>query len=517
MKSEKDIGKLIAERLSDSEVEQPNNLMWKTIEKTLRRRRFIRIGLISVSTMLVLASLSYFLILPIVQEKGDKKQTVPQTSEVTKNSSSDSNSVKSDVKTESGNQTQLNSSRFNDSINHQNLIEADTSYRKPFFTQTKNSAKNLKTKNNKEILLNEKSQETLGNPVGQLNNRDKLDGFTSKKNEAVNVNQKHYTPTGIETKNRDVNDNSNESQNTAQNGNPEIAEKSMRFKDETATKQGVVKNDKRPNPTIASDSLMSKRIDSLTAKKSNKISKTDRKLKKNVVDSTDHKKKFNFESYFLPVVNASLYGRLKNRSTISAGLDGNEKTANLRFGFGGYGVVSVTSKFDIRLGVLYSNYSKKTFGVNVIPNDISTNYYTNVNFRNGLNYESFSNSFSQPTQITLQEELAYLEFPVDFGFIVWKKSKWTVDVIAGASAAILIENRLNALTESDTLIFLGENTNYTENILSIRLGTGIYYNFSDDLKLRLEIVSKPTFGAFQTSQADNPILLNANFGVAIRL
>ena len=517
MKGEKDIGKLIAERLSDSEVEQPNNLMWKTIEKTLMRRRFIRIGLISVSAILVLASLSYLLILPTVQEKRDKKQTVPKTSEVTKNSSSDSNSVKSDGKKESENQIEINSSNFKDSINRQNLIEEDTSYRKPFFTQTRNSAKNPKNKNSKEVLLDEKSRESLRNPVGKSNDDEKLSAYTSKKTDVVNANQKQYTPTSTQTNDRDVNNNANESKNTTQKGNPEIAEESWRFKDETPTKQGVVKNDKHPHRMTESDSLRSKRIDSLTPKKSNKISKTDRKLKKNVVDSTDKKKKFNFESYFLPVVNASLYGRLKDRSTISAGLDGNEKTANLRFGFGGYGVVRVTSKFDIRLGVLYSNYSKKTFDVDVIPSDISTNYYTNVNFKNGLNYESFSNSFSQPTQITLQEELTYLEFPVDFGFVVWKKNKWTADLIAGASAAILIENRLNALTESDTLIFLGENTNYTKNILSIRLGAGVYYNFNDYLALRLEILSKPTFGTFQTSQADNPILLNANLGIAIRL
>ena len=53
MKSEKDIGKLIAELLSHSEVEQPNNFMWKAIEKTLIRRRYLRIGLLSVSTILV--------------------------------------------------------------------------------------------------------------------------------------------------------------------------------------------------------------------------------------------------------------------------------------------------------------------------------------------------------------------------------------------------------------------------------------------------------------------------------
>ncbi|BFP39844.1 hypothetical protein FGF1_06890 [Flavobacteriaceae bacterium GF1] len=509
MESEKDIGKLIAEQLSDSEVEQSNSLVWKAIEKTLRRRRFLRLGLIWVSTIVVLTSLSYLLVLPAIQEKRNEKQTIPKVAKDSKNDSSDRNNVKSNVKKENGNQTSTNSGLFKDSIDIQILGEKGASYRKLTLTQTKNATENLKTKNGKENFIEGTSQEASTSSIGKSNNGEKLHGLYP--------NQEKNSPIGTKANHRDINDKSNKTTTIVNQSNPEIAKKLRRFTDEIAIEQNADKIDKFQNPITESDSLRSKHIDSLRSKKSSKITKIDRKLKKNAVDSTNHKKKSNLEYYFLPLVNTSLYSRLKDESTIDRALDGNKKTSNLRFGFGGYGSVRVNPKFEIRLGILYSNYSKKTFDVSIIPNDSNTNYYTNVDFKNGLNYDSFSNSFSQPEQLTLQEELAYLEFPVDFVYRVWKKSKWTADVMAGAGTSILLKNRLNALTESGDLLFLGENKNYAKYILSIRLGTGINYNFNDYLSLRLELISKPTFGTFNTSQVDNPILLNANFGIAIKL
>ncbi|MEM1337245.1 MAG: hypothetical protein AAGF96_05820 [Bacteroidota bacterium] len=518
MKSEKDIGKLIAERLSDAEVEQPSNLMWKTIEKTLIRRRFIRIGIISVSTIMVLASLSYFLILPTIQEKAVKKQTVPKTSRIIKNNSSDSNAIQSNLIRKDENQKPIHAGPINDSTYTTTLIEKNTLYRNPDFVQTKNSGKKSRnTITSKKVFPDTPSNKTLKNLAGKSKNSEKpkavgskgIDTFTSKKKKNNSIVAK--------ASDKDTTKNTNEKKEIVQQSNSKIAEKSLRIKKEGATRESVTKNDTSTNAITASDSLISGPIDSLRSKKSNKISKMDRELKKSVSDSTDYKKKFHFEYYFLPVVSTSLYGRLQDQSTISAGLNENKKTANLRFGFGGYGLVRVNSKFEIRLGVLYSNYSKKTFDVAIIPNDNSTNFYENVDFENGLSYERFSNSFAQPTEITLQEEFAYLEFPVDFSYKVWEKRKWTVDVIAGVSTSLLLENRLNALLENDTLVFLGENTNYTKNIFSFRLGTGVYYNFSEYFALRLEILSKPTFGTFQTSQTDTPILLDANFGIALRL
>ena len=509
MESEKDIGKLIAERLSHSEVEQSNKLLWMAIEKTLMRRRFVRLGLISVSTLVVLTLLSYFLILPTIQEKTDEKPMLPKVSKDSKNNSLDRNNVKSNAQKENGNQIPINTGLFKDSIDTQFLGEKDASYREPVFTQTKSPAKNPKTKDDTENFPDRKFQEASMYPISKSNRGEKLDG--------LDPNQKKNSPISTKTNHQDLNDKSNKTTTIVEQSNPEIAKKPWKFNDEMAIGQDADKTDKYQNPITESDSLRSRHVDSLTSKKSNKISKINRKPQKNVVDSTDNKKKFNLEYYFLPLVNTSLYSRLKDKSTIDRALDGNKKTSNLRFGFGSYGSVRLNPKFEIRLGILYSNYSKKTFDVSIIPNDSNTNYYTNVDFKNGLSYDSFSNSFSQPEQITLQEELAYLEFPVDFGFRVLKKNKWRADLIAGASTSILLKNRLNVLTESGNLLFLGENKNYAQYILSIRLGSGINYSFNDHLSLRLELVSKPTFGTFNTSRVDDPILLNANFGIAIKL
>ena len=463
MKNEKDIGKLIAERLSHSEVGQPNNLMWKTVEKTLMRRRLIRIGLVLISIIVALTSFSYFLILPAIYEKNNEKTTVPKAFKVTKESSLDRNHV--------------NPNLFEDSISNQNLIQKDASYHKPFFKQTNKPRKNLKAEDGQEDLSERKFAETSVNPMGKSNSNEKYSTYVSKKLGELDLYQKANDLSMTRTNSQDFNEGSKETTDVVQQGNPKIAKKPWSFKDAMATKQGKEKKDGHPNPIAESDSLMSRHIDSLPLRKLNKISKTDSKLKKNAIDSIAKKKKSNLQYYFLPLANASLYSRLKDNSTIDRALDENKKTSNLRFGFGGYGLVRLNPKFEIRLGILYSNYSKKTFNVNVIPNNGNTNYYTNVNFKNGLDYEGFSNSFSQPSQITLEEELAYLEFPIDFGYSMWKKNKWTVNLIAGASAAILMENRLNALTESDGLVFLGENGNYTKNVLSLRLGTGIPLQF----------------------------------------
>ncbi len=498
MKAEKDLGKLIRERLADTEVAPESNL-WNAIEKSLERKRKRRLGFLwSLGLLLLLSgafSVLRFYHEPGIQEQkqhikntdtriqledsiktrpsdGEKKgQPFPQAFEKNK----ERDSVRPSYTDRDNTQ---GTSSHNPKIGLSDVI---TEKPDPASEENPNKAdgRDLMGKSDGENDENEPSvfpdnpkpdnTSNVSNPNGKINDTEKKQGKGNNQLEELHQSKVVDTSEG------------NVAEKTAQE-NPFIAPNEIEGATSKPDKESVGKITKK-------DSLPLKR------------------------EETSSQKKY----YIYPFLSSSSYGGLSRASAIDERLDGNRRSNNLSYGYGLYFVFKPNEKWGLRVGAAYSQVEKSTFDVPIRPNDLSTNYYRDISFQNNLSYLTLSNTFSQPENITLQERLSYVQVPLEVTRVLLKREKFGIDAIAGIGVIYLKKNEITVIRTTGTAIELGKNDNYSEGSFGIHFGFGLDYELNQSLKIQLEPIIKPQIGFYEKSIGNKPYIFNIQLGMLYRL
>jgi opacity protein-like surface antigen len=501
MKAEKDLGKLIRERLADTEVAPESNL-WNAIEKSLERKRKRRLGFLW-SLGLLLLLLGAFSVLrfshePKIQElkqhikntdtriqledsvkthssDGEKKgQPFPQALEKNKEKD-DAHSLSTNKDSTQGTSSQ------NPKIG---LSEVVTGKQEPASEEnpTEVDGRRLMSKSDGENDENERSI-FPDDPI--------LDNTSDKSN----PDAEGTITTNTEKK---PNGKTNQSDGFQWNGTVSKSE------------GNVAEKKAQENPFIAPN-----KIEGATSKSDKKsVEKTTKKDSLPLeLPETQSQKKY----YIYPFLSSSSYGGLSRASAIDERLDGNPRSNNLSYGYGLYFVFKPNEKWGIRIGAAYSHFEKSTFDVPIRPNDLSTNYYRDISFQNNLSYLTLSNTFSQPESITLQERLSYLQVPLEVTRVLLKRGKFGIDAIAGMGVIYLKRNEITVIRTTGTAIELGKNDNYSEGSFGIHFGFGLDYELNQSLKIQLEPIIKPQIGFYEKGIGNRPFIFNIQLGVLYRL
>ncbi|RKN78457.1 hypothetical protein [Ulvibacterium marinum] len=496
MKAEKDLGKLIRERLADTEVAPGSNL-WNAIEKSLERKRKRRFGFLW-SLGLLLLLLGAFSVLRFSHEPEIQKQHIKNTdTRILLEDSVKTHPSDSEKKGLSFPQA-FEKNKERDSV-HSSYTEKDntqgTSSHNPKIglseVPTEKSDPTSQENPNEIDRRRSKSKSVRENDA----NKPSLFPDNSKSDNASDVSNPNPKITDIEKK--------------QPKGNYQLDEPHQNIVVDTSKINGA-KNTAQDNPFVASNENESATSESDEEGVRKTTKKDSVPLKR---EETYSQKKY----YIHPFLNSSTYGGLSGASAIDERLDGNRRSNNLSYGYGLYFVFKPNEKWGLRVGAAYSQVEKNTFDVPIRPNDLSTNYYRDISFQNDLSYLALSNTFSQSENITLQERLSYLQVPLEVTRMLLKREKFEIDAIAGIGVIYLKKNEVSVLRTTGTTIELGKNDNYSEGSFGIHFGFGLNYELNQSLKIQLEPIIKPQIGFYEKSIGNKPFIFNIQLGVLYRL
>ncbi|WP_425234413.1 hypothetical protein [Ulvibacterium sp.] len=498
MKAEKDLGKLIRERLADIEVAPESNL-WNAIEKSLERKRKRRFGFLwSLGLLLLLLGAFSVLRFSHEPEKLEQKQRINNTdTRIPLEDSVKTHPSDSEKKGPPFPQA-LEKKKKRDSV-HSSYGYRDstqgTSSRNPtvgLSDVTMEKPDPASQENPNEIDVRPSNSKSVGENDA---NKPSLFWDNSKSDNTSDVSNPNPKVTDIEKK--------------QPKGNYQLDELHQSKVVDTSKINGA-KNTVQKNPFVASN----KNESAISESGEEGVRKTTKKdslpLKR---EETSSPKKY----YIYPFLSSSSYGGLSKASAIDERLNSNRRSNELSYGYGLYVVFKPNKKWGIRLGAAYSQVKKNTFDVPIRPNDLSTNYYRDISFQNNLSYLALSNTFSQSESITLQERLSYLQVPLEVTRILLKREKFEIDAIAGIGVIYLKKNEVSVFRTTGTAIELGKNDNYSEGSFGIHFGFGLNYELNQSFKIQLEPIVKPQIGFYEKSIGNQPFIFNIQFGLLYRL
>ncbi|NER13005.1 outer membrane beta-barrel protein [Leptobacterium flavescens] len=217
------------------------------------------------------------------------------------------------------------------------------------------------------------------------------------------------------------------------------------------------------------------------------------KAKEDVKKEEEKEEKFHITFYAAPTV----LNPLTKRSILHENLDNNSQQNEIALSYGGYLKFNLSNKFGLRFGAGLLNLKTTTNNVAVLneggtPADILGLSISAVPGRNNAEIANFFNG----NPVDLRQEIAYLEIPVEFYYLLINK-KIKLDAIGGFGLLFLTENSIYAEGANGSLL-LGEADNLSKASVSINLGVGLHYDISERIRFNLEPIFK-----YQIKARDN--------------
>lgn len=197
-------------------------------------------------------------------------------------------------------------------------------------------------------------------------------------------------------------------------------------------------------------------------------------------------------------------------------MDNNSKTTSPQLSYGVLVVFQIDKTWGVGLGAIHNELEKSTMGVLIDPNGLNSNYKGTA-YADNTNYVSFSNKFSGPEEIILQEKLSYLEVPVDISYTIWRSGNLGLDAIGGIGVQKLTKNEIIYIRSSGESEVLGENRTYSKGSFDMHLGLGLDYRISQVFQLHLEPMFRPQIGFYEDNIGDHPFIVNVHFGLKYKL
>jgi hypothetical protein len=277
--------------------------------------------------------------------------------------------------------------------------------------------------------------------------------------------------------------------------------------------------EKKANDTVQKNSVVTNALEELLNEKE---SKTKQESKLN---------RWQLTSNVAPV----FLGSTSNGSPIDSTLVNNSKSYNTSVGFGLGVSYAVNSKLSVRTGLNKLNMSYNTNDIiffsgiqsrplrNVSPTasslmiQVQSNSSTN---NSGISTSEtamlpFENSISRKTNGYLNQEIGYIEMPMEMSYAVVDK-KFGVKIIGGFSTLFLQDNSITIVSESGNTL-LGEANNLNDIHFSTNLGLGLKYSFMKSFEFNVEPTVKYQLDTFSSNAGDfKPYVFGIYSGISYK-
>ncbi|RKS01137.1 outer membrane beta-barrel protein [Flavobacterium sp. 102] len=227
-------------------------------------------------------------------------------------------------------------------------------------------------------------------------------------------------------------------------------------------------------------------------------------------------------------------GSTSNGSPIDSTLINNSKSYNTGVGYGIGVSYAVSKKLTVRTGLNKFNMSYNTNDIvyfagmesrslkNINPTASGSMIQVQddlINSPTGVTSETsflpFEESFVQKNKGYINQEMGYLEMPVEMTYALLDK-KFGIKIIGGFSTLFLQDNSVSVISDNRST-FLGEANNLNNIHFSTNFGIGLKYGFMKSFEFNIEPTFKYQLNTF-SSDAGNfkPYLFGIYSGISYK-
>lgn len=482
MKKNNDFEKMIADKLNSLD-QTPNDLIWDTIEAKLDKKKDRKLLYFSIPLLLKGILLGYLL---TIFFSGTNDTHSPRKIEITK----DNVNVDANSKTK-------------------NIISNDTIT--PRKTKIISTQKTI-IKETSDAIIYEICNTYLVEKkfivaTDSINNSSLL--TTNPISEKVVENTKSTTKKKIPNTNRNQKENQNESIKESKNITINDTNEQITSKEEKNVFDSI--SLVNPNkPTLITENT-SKDSTALPIEK-NQTKKTFNKKESQEEKKKKKQKKSNETFYVTAFYGPSIFGSLKNGSSINASFDSYEKSHPITATYGVY-FRTMFSKIGFRAGISVQNLS-----YNTQLNDDNIRDYRNIELNNTITSSTLNASFTNNTAIQLKHRLTYYEIPLELYYdITDEDSKLGWAVFGGVIPQYLKNNSLLMSSNETQEMEIGKASNLSKVSIALDLGLGIHYKIADKIQLNVNPVLKYQTSSYKSKPNFNPYSLSIQTGVTYKI
>ena len=275
--------------------------------------------------------------------------------------------------------------------------------------------------------------------------------------------------------------------------------------------------EKKVNDTVKKNSVVNNVLEELLNEKESKVKQESKR------------NRWQLTSNVAPI----FLGSVTNGSPIDSTLSKNSKSYNTNVGFGIGVSYAVNSRLSVRTGLnkLKMNYNTNDIvfftGIqakmltNVTPTTSSAMIHVQSDANTVVNSNSetallpFENSFVHENKGSLNQEIGYIEMPVEMTYAILDK-KFGVKIIGGFSTLFLQENRLTLISDTRDTV-LGQANNLNDIHFSTNLGLGLKYTFIKSFEFNIEPTVKYQLNTFSSNAGNfKPYLFGIYSGISYR-
>ncbi|QNJ96916.1 outer membrane beta-barrel protein [Constantimarinum furrinae] len=518
MKRKEDIGKLLQKRLEGAE-KRPNSVLWERISDSLdkkerKKRRFLYFWLggagFGIALLLLLwnpwnSDIKNDPEVPsvtVTTTSEENKITVENTKDTsdsnnTENHSTTTSGITSEENTENNTETLENMDTANDSQqNNENNTISTTE--KLSEKKTNDLSVSENSKNSSDLLPNDKAVKNTGVTAKPVNkNSSQNDKNTENATDSdLEIKKTTSNPVNPSEKISDsgkvVNERTNDTVTSFGYYNSDTGETVNSKRQETidsvrnAYEQRLLQRKQDSTERAETrDSILkirSRKRDSIQAIR--KAKQDSLSVDQEVKDSIPEPETFSMSWGLSPIIAPVYFGIAADGSAIDDEFTGFTKDGSTSISYGIEVYWRILERFRLSYGFLLSNFSNTT---NDIP---AANEAERLRILNFSDTEPAAlDSFLGPENtVNLYQEIRYLEMPLQLTY-VFGNSDLGIQVYGGGTFYALMKDEVFAEDADGNRLSLGSASNLSPVNISLDIGAGLYYNFSD--KISLDV--KPTY------------------------
>lgn len=523
MSERKNIDRLFQEKFKDFEA-QPSDEIWRNIKAKLdekKKRRIIPFWwkLSGVAALLLvgfLISKSFYnpetrTENPIVNQTDSNKKEQNTKEDLNKNEFKNNRSTSNVIDT---NADQVKNNAISEKNESKKEIYSPASTvadrELPNHRSLKNKSNSDKNKTSLTQSGFEKSQKQI---VQEGNNKRS----SSKKNVSYSEQAKQIVQTDLNEKSNAKSQSTSDNRSNGQQNGVKASINLDDLKGNSISKIATKEIEKKVNDTAQKSSVANNVLEELLNEKESKLKQESKR------------NRWQLNSNVAPV----FFGSISNGSPIDSTLMKNPKSYNTNVGFG-LGVSYVVSKkLTVRTGLNKVNISYDTNNIvfftglqakmlaNVSPTASSAMIQVQNNAANDSPSISesgllpFENSFANKNSGYLNQEIGYLEMPLEMTYSLFDK-KFGLRIIGGFSTLFLQDNSIMIVSEGHNTL-LGKANNLNNIHFSTNFGMGIKYGFMKSFEFNLEPTIKYQLNTFSSNAGNfKPYIFGIYSGISYK-
>ncbi|AUC16664.1 hypothetical protein BTO06_16590 [Tenacibaculum sp. SZ-18] len=212
-----------------------------------------------------------------------------------------------------------------------------------------------------------------------------------------------------------------------------------------------------------------------------------------------------------PVIGILSSQSLSQSSSIDASLNENEISNPGTFSYGVSFTFDINEKLSIKSGVQFQNMSYHTENIGIVSNTTITNNLENISFNGSDNFLYVSNSeqsfledigitsFGTISEGTIEQDINYMEFPVELKYRLFMLGKFQTSLVSGFSTLFLTDNLITTRTANFSRE-IGKANNLNKFNFSANLGLDVEFNINKKARFNINPMFKSQLNTF----SDNP-------------